>query len=213
MATTLSKPAGLPVFPPHADPAGDCLLARLLREEPARAAIAWPEGYEGGIAHRLDTSTSGAVWVADDPDELRAMRERFTGRALVKTYVLRAARVAPWGENTCEAPLAHDRRRRDRMIAQRGRDTPHRGRWMEADTRFVHLGGALYEARMRTGVMHQIRAHAAFLGIPILGDRLYGGGPTPEGAPDGLSFYLHHVGLVDAAGWGTAPVPLPPWAA
>src|SRR5690606_11456797 len=67
---TLSKPAGLPVFPPHADPAGDCLLARLLAEEPWRAALPWPAGFDGGIAHRLDVSTSGAVLAASDPDAL-----------------------------------------------------------------------------------------------------------------------------------------------
>ena len=74
---TLTKPAGMPVFPPHADPEGPCVLRDLLAREPARGAIAWPEGFAGGIAHRLDVPTSGALWVADTPHELATMRAWF----------------------------------------------------------------------------------------------------------------------------------------
>ncbi|HYV65041.1 MAG TPA: RluA family pseudouridine synthase, partial [Myxococcales bacterium] len=44
-------------------------------------------------------------------------------------------------------------------------------------------GRTLLAATMRTGVTHQIRAHLALLGHPVLGDRLYGG-PTAD-VPDG----------------------------
>ena len=205
---TVCKPAGLPVFPPHADPGGDCVLARLLAEDPRRARPAWPEGFPGGVAHRLDTSTSGALLVADDPAELAAIRAAFASGTLRKTYLLLAGRDVPWDEHACDAPIAHDRRRKDRMIVMRGRQTPHRGRWYPASTRFRRVRDRLFEATMSTGVMHQIRAHAAYLGMPLLGDRLYGGGPTPVGAPAGVTFFLHHVGI---EGW-TDPVPPPPWA-
>jgi 23S rRNA-/tRNA-specific pseudouridylate synthase len=98
------------------------------------------------------------------------------------------------------------------MVVQRGHATPHRGAWHPAETRFRALGGDLLEATMSTGVMHQIRVHAAFLGVPLLGDALYGGGRPPDDAPDGLTFFLHHVGLT-GPGVATDPVPLPGWAA
>lgn len=211
MLRTLSKPAGLPVFPPHADPSGDCLLARLLVEEPWRAELAWPDGFDGGIAHRLDVSTSGAVLVAGNPAELERVRASFSQRRLVKTYRLLAARDVPWDENLCDRPLAHDRRRKGRMVVQRGAATPHRGRWYPAVTQFRRIRGPLFEARMHSGVMHQIRVHAAFLGIPLRGDRRYGGGPTPPDAPPGVEFFLHHVGLA-GPDFETEPVPLPAWA-
>jgi len=212
MPRTLHKPAGLTVFPPHRDAAGDCLLARLLDEEPARAALDWPEGFAGGIAHRLDTSTSGAVVVADDPTELEWLRSLFTAHRLVKTYRLLAARSVPWDHNRCTRAIAHARRRRGRMVVQRGRATAHRGRWYPAETSFQRLGGDLFQARMSTGVMHQIRVHAAFLGIPLVGDRVYGGGDPPPHAPEGVVFFLHHVGLRGPEGFQSAPVPLPAWA-
>ena len=92
------------------------------------------------------------------------------------------------------------------MVVQRSAQTASRGKWYPASTRFRHVRGRLWEATMTTGVTHQIRAHAAFLGIPIAGDKLYGGGAGPM-------FHLHHVGLAGPEEFATDPVPLPSWAA
>lgn len=206
---TWHKPAGIPVFPPHAAPDGDCVLARLLLAEPWRVEVPWPDGFAGGLAHRLDISTSGAVAVAADVDQLGELRRHFASHRLEKRYWLWAAREPRWETNRCDRPLAHDRRHKRRMVVQRSPTTPHRGRWYPAHTRFRRVAGRLVEAVITTGVTHQIRLHAAFLGIPILGDRLYGGGSTPEDAPAGLTFYLHHRGFTGPV--ETAGVPEPAW--
>lgn len=211
MATTLEKPSGLPVFPPHADPSGDCVLRRLFADQPSRREQDWPPGFEGGIAHRLDVSTSGALLCADTPDELVRIRAAFSSGAFTKTYRLLVAKDVPWDTNHCDRSIAHDRKKRDRMVVQRGASTPHRGKWYPAHTRFRRIDGRLFEAVITTGVMHQIRVHAAFVGIPLLGDRRYGGGtPAPE-RPDAAPFCLHHMGLT-GAGMETTPVLLPEWA-
>ncbi|MBW1881143.1 MAG: RNA pseudouridine synthase [Deltaproteobacteria bacterium] len=206
------KPAGIPVFPPRQDPDGDCVLVRLLAEDPWRAETLWLEGFAGGIAHRLDGSTTGALLVADDAAELERIRHLFATRQLEKTYRFLAARDVPWDENECTASIGHDRRHSGRMVVQRGRSTPHRGRWFPAETDFRRVAGPLFEARMRTGVMHQIRVHAAFVGIPLLGDQRYGGGKPPADAPAGVTFFLHHLGIAGPEGLRTDPVPLPSWA-
>ena len=210
MPRTVYKPGGLTVFPPHAAPSGDCVLARLLAEEPWRAALGWPEGFAGGIAHRLDVSTSGAVWVADDPEELARMREAFGTGRLRKTYAFVAGKDVPWDANRCERPIAHARRRKNRMVVQRGPTTPHRGRWFPARSAFSRWSGPLWRVVITTGVTHQIRVHAAFLGLPLAGDRRYGGGPRPADAPEGVDFLLHHIGL-EGDGWSTDPVAEPAW--
>lgn len=207
----LSKPAGLPVFPPHADPGGDCLLGWLLAHAPDQGTHEFPKGFAGGLAHRLDTSTSGVVLAARSPEALARARAAFADKRLSKTYQLLTAGDPPWREHTIDAPIAHHKRRKGRMVVQRGRSTAHRGKWYPASTSFRALRPGCWEVSMRSGVMHQIRVHAGFAGLAILGDRRYGGAHLPDGlAPEGTEFALHHVGFTGLS--EDAPrLPPPTW--
>lgn len=187
----LEKPAGLPVFPLHADASAPNLLAWLLAAFPEQNQ-SFPAGFAGGIAHRLDNPTSGLVLAARSLPALERARAAFAGGVLRKHYRFLTARKVPWRENEVNTPLAHHPSRKDRMVVQRGANTEHRGRWYEAHTEFRQVEGPLWEAIITTGVMHQIRVHAASVGLVLAGDKLYGGGPPLEGpAP----FALHHLGM------------------
>jgi len=193
----LYKPGGTPVFPPHADPNGDCVLRRLLAHWPERAE-GWPAGFEGGIAHRLDTATSGLLLVARAPADLPPLRELFRSGALRKHYRFRSSGAGR--EGVVDVPLAHHPRRADRMVARRGPRTAHRGKWYPAWTRLTRVGAGDWAAEIRTGVMHQVRAHAAYAGAPLDGDLIYGGAPGP--------FFLHHLRM-EGPGWVSPEAPLP----
>ena len=111
-----------------------------------------------------------------------------------------------------DRPIAHDRRKKRRMVVQRGPDTPHRGKWYPARTTFRKLGivgpdRTAWEAVIHTGVMHQVRVHAAFVGIALAGDPIYGGG-APLGENPAAPFRLHHVGL-QGPGISPAEAPVP----
>jgi 23S rRNA pseudouridine1911/1915/1917 synthase len=192
----LLKPPGLPVFPPHRDPAGDCLLRRLLAE--GAGAGDWPEGYAGGIAHRLDTATAGLVVAARDVASLVALRAEFASGALRKLYRFHTAATVPWTDRVVTDEIAHHQRRKDKMVIRQGPRSTHRGRWYPGWTRFTALGGPWWRAEIRTGVMHQIRVHAAAHGLPLTGDLLYGGAPGP--------FVLVHE-RVHAPGWTSPELP------
>jgi 23S rRNA-/tRNA-specific pseudouridylate synthase len=193
MPTTLYKPAGQPLFAPHnkPTPGGDCLIKQLLADEPWRSEIDWPIGFEAGIAHRLDNDTSGAILVADNLTELATLRDWFETHQLSKTYLFKTTGTVPWDQNTCDKAIAHDKQRRSRMIVQRGKNTPHRGKWYPAVTEFKRIKAKIWQAAMQTGVTHQIRTHAAFLGLPII--------------------ELHHVGIRGPKGFKTNPVEQPGW--
>ena len=193
----VAKPDGLPVFPPHADPAGDCVLARLLVLRPEQNQP-FPAGFSGGIAHRLDTLTSGFVVVAKSPEGLARLRAEWP--RLRKFYRFRSSAPAEFHDRVVDAPIAHHARRPDRVVVQRWARERHRGPGQPAWTRLRALGEGWWEAEIRTGVRHQVRAHAAFAGVPLDGDARYGGS---EGAP-----VLVHV-RIEGPGWSFA-LPDPP---
>jgi 23S rRNA-/tRNA-specific pseudouridylate synthase len=201
--TAWNKPPGIPVFPPHANPAGDCLLRRTELDSGD-----FPPGFAGGLAHRLDTPTSGQVLSAQTPEDLVWLRHLFASGALTKVYRFVSDGSVSWNDNCISAPIAHDKRKRSKMIVQRGKNTPHRGKWLAAETSFRRLGptvdgGHLWEAVIHTGVMHQIRVHAAFVGLALRGDGRYGGGPA---CSERIPFLLHHLGL---SGPGIEPLTAP----
>ena len=165
------------------------------------------------VKHKRPPGTTAVLFhkkVRELGRALDQLREAFATGALTKTYRFRARRQVSWDHNTCDRPIAHDRRRKRRMVVQRGPNTPHRGRWHPATTHFRRIGPHLWEATMHTGVMHQIRVHAAFVGLVLAGDPVYGGGEPLEEAIEGAPFLLHHVGF--RGRFATAPVPLPRWA-
>ncbi len=206
----LAKPPGLPVFPPHHNPEGPSLYRWLVNTRPEQDQP-FPLGFAGGLAHRLDTATSGVVLAARSPASLAEVRQAFASGQLKKTYRFLTHKEVPWQQHQVNTELAHHPRRKDRMVPRRGRSTAHRGRWYEAETHLQHLGGPLWEATITTGVMHQIRAHAASVGLALTGDRIYGGGTSPpHGAPEDVSFGLHHLGL-EGAGLRSPTLAPPDW--
>ncbi len=170
----LYKPAGLPVFPLHAAPDQPSLLKWWL-EQPEYRAGGWPEGFEGGIAHRLDNGTSGLVVAARSLERLVALRGEFAGRELRKFYRFCSSGEVRFDLRRVEAMIAHHPRDDRRMVVRAGREAAHRGQWYPAWSEFRRIAGGLWQAEIRTGVMHQIRAHAASIGLALDGDRLYGG--------------------------------------
>ena len=211
---TISKPSGLPIF--SETPTGDSVVTRLFAEDPWRRAIAWPQGFGAGLVHRVDVTTSGALLVADTLDELRYLRAWLAEGRFARTYVFRAGGpagwVAPeWTSSQCDLPVAYSREGAVRAVLRTRSGLPHRGEWVAATTRFQRLGDDRYAAFASTLAQHQIRVHAAQLGIPLLGDVLYGGAAPATGTAANRSFFLHHVGMVGPAGIHTEPVPAPAW--
>ncbi|MFN0062196.1 MAG: RluA family pseudouridine synthase [Myxococcaceae bacterium] len=169
----IDKPAGAPSHPLKSGERGTVANALVARFPECATASTDPR--EGGLAHRLDTDTSGVMVAARDADTWEKLRARFTDRAVEKQYwALVAGPLADAGE--LGFPL---KQRKDRVDTALEGDPDAR----EAKSTFRVLARAgdvsLVEVTLLTGVMHQVRAHLAAIGAPLIGDALYGGRPGP----------------------------------
>jgi 23S rRNA pseudouridine1911/1915/1917 synthase len=130
-----------------------------------------------GIVHRLDKETSGLIVVAKSDAAQASLMRQFGERSVEKEYLALVRGAAPAPRGRIEAPIGRDPRDRQRMAVVAG------GR--ESVTEYEQLGEgggyALLALRPLTGRTHQIRAHLAYLGLPIAGDLRYGGGEGPGG--------------------------------
>jgi 23S rRNA pseudouridine1911/1915/1917 synthase len=170
------KPAGVACHPLRDGETGtlaDALLARF-----PECAAAGQDPREAGFAHRLDVGTSGVIVAARRPDVYVALRQTLgEGGQSEKQYlaeVVGALPPGPGGVVVVDLPIGRLGRRGARVIVGGGRGAmPAR---TEFRARAVGQGTSLVEARLGAGRAHQVRAHLAHLGTPILGDRLYGDG-------------------------------------
>ena len=133
------------------------------------------------ILHRLDKATSGLLVFGKSGAANRSIAAQFEARAVAKRYELLVARDPKRrGRLTCDTPIESDRGGR------RGSAT------LEASTDFERKAAGdrveRFVAKPHTGRTHQVRIHAAELGMPILGDREHGGA-------DAARVFLHAAGL------------------
>ncbi len=186
----IAKPAGLPV---HATARfHKNTLTALLRE---RFGDAQPPS----MAHRLDRETSGLMLLGRTREASSALKEAFRRRRVHKRYQA-LVHGAPPEAGEIDLPLGPDLASgiRVKMAVVRGR-----GDGLPALTRYRTLQTrgdvSLVQAEPRTGRQHQIRAHLAAVGFPVVGDKLYG--PDP-----GLFLEYLETGWTEAL---AARLPLP----
>jgi len=174
----VDKPAGLVVHPSHGHASGTLVHALVGRAEERGEQLGSIAGVgRPGIVHRLDKQTSGLILVAKTDAAQASLMHQFGTRSIEKEYLalVRGAPPAPRGR--IEAPVGRDPRDRQRMaVVAGGRDAV-----TEYEVLAVGDGHSLLALHPLTGRTHQLRAHIAYLGLPIVGDVRYGGGIGPGG--------------------------------
>jgi 23S rRNA pseudouridine1911/1915/1917 synthase len=165
----VDKPAGVVVHPAAGHTTGTLVHGVL-----AHGASGGEQG-RPGIVHRLDRDTSGLLVVARSDEAHRRLKDMARRRELERTY-LALVRGRPRSRaGRIEAAIGRDRR--DPTRQSLATDTPRK-----AVTYFElveQLGEhALLRVRLETGRTHQIRVHLAAIGLPVLGDAVYGA-PDP----------------------------------
>ena len=152
----VDKPAGRIVHPAPGHETGS-LTEELVRRFPAMAKVGSTE--RPGVVHRLDQDTSGVMVFAKTQAAYLNLRRQFESHQTIGKKYLAVLHGAPKRRTgTLDGPVGREHLRAIThwtVLAKRG-------------------PVALVEFVIETGRMHQIRLHAAELGCPVVGDRLYG---------------------------------------
>jgi len=203
----VDKPAGLLSVPSSPDATDeDTVLARVRdyvhHLRPRRPYV--------GVVHRLDRDTSGALAFALDPETRDALRALFRHHRIERRYLALVVGVPRGERGEVDLPLRDEYEGGRRGVARPGeaaRAAVTRWRCVE---RFP--GAALLEVELGTGRQHQIRVHLAHIGLPVLGDTVYG---KDTRAPITVRRQMLHAQRLGFAHPGTARAvriesPLPP---
>lgn len=127
--------------------------------------------------HRLDRETSGILLMAKNPPTANDLTDAFEERKVSKTYFL----IAHKNSNAKDFPFIAKENlatQEERLIthcypqgSSNGKESETRFELLEQNEKYI-----LALAFPRTGRQHQIRAHSAHHGYPLLGDKIYHGG-------------------------------------
>lgn len=172
----VDKPPGMASHPLHAGEKGT-VANGLLGRYPEMEGVGFTPR-EPGILHRLDRDTSGVLLAARTGAAFERLRVEFEQGRVVKVYFA-IVHGRPEPEGLIDLPVAcrGRRSRRVEVVSGDGDARGLRGK-SAAETHFrvvrTYQGYALVRLRMKTGARHQLRAHMAFLGHPVVGDSIYG---------------------------------------
>jgi len=207
----VNKPGGMPCHPLNAGER-DTVMNAVVARFPEIATVG-EKPLEGGLVHRLDNGTSGALLIARNRGAFEKLRDAIRAGRIGRRY---EALVAGSLERKTEidTPIAHHPKNARKMIVGDPSSANPKRAGRAATTVIEPIGRVgeftLVSIAPKTGSRHQIRVHLASLGLPIVGDTLYGGAAS-ESLADGR-FWLHLCDVAfdsPAVGHVKATAPLP----
>ncbi len=133
-------------------------------------------GGQVSLINRLDRETSGITLVAKNAEAARELGKAMQARLLHKEYFAVVQGAPLWDAACCAEPVLRMEEVAQTRIHVRQCCHPA-GKPCRTDFEVLRRCGdkSLLRCCPHTGRMHQIRVHAAYMGFPLVGDKIYGG--------------------------------------
>ena len=193
----VNKPCGMVVHPAPGHSSGTLVNALLYHCGESLSGIGGVN--RPGIVHRIDRDTSGLICAAKNDNAHLSLAAQLADHSMHREYRMITVGGLREDSGTVDAPIGRHPTDRKKMAVIRGTDKKSR----HAVTHWTVLerfpGYTYAQAVLETGRTHQIRVHMSYIGHPLMGDTVYGGGHTAfekHNAPSIDGQMLHATALI-----------------
>ena len=168
----INKPSGMVVHPANGNESGTLVNALLYHCKDSLSGI---NGViRPGIVHRIDKDTSGLLVVAKNDESHIFLSSLLKDHGIKRVYHAILVGHLKESSGTVDAPIArHPVDRKKMAVVKGGKESITHYQVICEYPSFTYA-----KMELETGRTHQIRVHMSYIGHPIIGDTVYGGGKT-----------------------------------